>query len=180
VPREIRTKRRPVRAAKRGHHRIMNWEKEKGTILKEKISSTEPKMTKAKAGTIYQLRRAPYRCHPAGIRASPEKTDMSGQAWEKATGMIFKAERNRKKPTCIKKAAKKRYKERLLSFMAKTAQAEPRITKKKATNTDIRDIPARFPMRNALPRNMSKRPLMNTNRATVRRVDTETILLLYS
>jgi hypothetical protein len=86
----------------------MKWEKEKGTILKEKISNTDPKMTKAREGTTYQLRSAPYRCQPAGKRASPEKTDMRGQASENATGMSFKAARNRKKPTNIKKAAKKR------------------------------------------------------------------------
>ncbi|MHB9293814.1 hypothetical protein Holit_02933 [Hollandina sp. SP2] len=170
---------RPVSTTKSGHQRIMKWEKEKGTILNEKTSSTDPKMTNAKEGTTYQLRSDPYRCQPAGKRASPEKTDIRGQASENATGMIFKAERNRKKPTSIKKVAKKRYKERLLSLIAKTAQPEPRITKKKATNTDIREVPARFPIRKALPRNMSKRPIIKISRAMVRRVDKETMILLY-
>jgi hypothetical protein len=158
----------------------MKWEKEKGTILKEKTSSPDPKMTNAMEGTTYRLRNAPYRCQPAGKRASPEKTDMRGQASENSTGMIFRAERNRKKPTSIKKAAKNRYKERLLSFIAKTAQPDPRITKKKAAKTDIRDVPARFPRRKALPRNMSNRPLIKISRATVRRVDKEAMILLYS
>ncbi|MDR2798758.1 MAG: hypothetical protein LBB80_10500 [Treponema sp.] len=157
----------------------MKWEKEKGTILKEKTSNKDPKMTNAMEGTTYQLRSPPYRCHPAGKRASPEKTDMRGQASENATGMIFRAERNRKKPTNIKKVAKKRYRERLLSFIAKTAQPEPRITKKKATKTDILEVPARFPMRKALPKNMSKRPIIKISCATLRRVDKETMLLLY-
>jgi hypothetical protein len=105
---------------------------------------------------------------------------MSGQAFENATGMILRAERNRKKPTSMKKAAKKRYKERLLSFIAKTAQPDPRITKKKEANTDIREVPAIFPRRNALPRNMSKRPIIKMSRAALRRIDKETMVLLYS
>jgi hypothetical protein len=104
---------------------------------------------------------------------------MRGQASANATGMICKAKRNKKKPTNIKKVAKKRYKERLLSFIAKTAHPEPRITKKKATKTDIREVPDKFPRRKALPRNMSKRPMIKINRATLRRIAKETIVLLY-
>jgi hypothetical protein len=104
---------------------------------------------------------------------------MRGQDSEKVTGMIFRAARNRKKPTSIKKAARKRYRERLLSFIAKTAQPEPKMTKKKATKTDIREVPVRFPRRNALPRNISRNPIIKTSRATVRRINEETIFLLY-
>jgi hypothetical protein len=66
-----------------------------------------------------------------------------------------------------------------LSFIAKTAQPEPRITKKKASKTDIREVPARFPKRKALPRNMNKRPMIKISRATRRRTDKETMILLY-
>jgi hypothetical protein len=155
----------------------MKWENEKGTILKEKTSSTDPKMTNAIEGTTYRLCSAPYRCQPAGKRASPEKTDIRGQASEKVTGMIFRAARNKKKPTNIKKVARKRYRERLLSFIAKTAQPEPKITKKKAAKTDIREVPARFPRRNALPRNMSRNPIIKISRATVLRVDKDMLSL---
>jgi hypothetical protein len=158
---------------------MMNWENEKGTILKEKTSSIDPKMTNAIEGTTYRLCSAPYRCQPAGKRAIPEKTDMRGQDSEKVTGMIFRAARNKKKPTSIKNAARKRYRERLLSFMAKTAQPEPKITKKKATKTDIREVPVRFPRRNALPRNIRRNPIIKISRATVRRLDAETMFLLY-
>jgi hypothetical protein len=95
---------------------------------------------------------------------------MRGQASENATGMILRADKKRKNPTNIKKAAKKRYRERLLSFIANTAQPDPRITKKKANKTETREVPARCPRRKALPKNMSKRPIIKTNQAMTRRV----------
>lgn len=89
--------------------------------------------------------------------------------------MIPKAERKRKKPSIRKKAAKKRYVERLLSLTAKTAQRIPAITKKKAKNTEIPEVPARDPRRKADPRNINKRPAIKTNQAAIRRENIEII-----
>jgi hypothetical protein len=56
-----------------------------------------------------------------------------------------------------------------LSFIANTAQPDPIIIKKKAANTDTREVPARVPNRKAFPRNMRKEPIIKKSRAIIRR-----------
>jgi hypothetical protein len=84
--------------------------------------------------------------------------------------MILREDRKRKKPTRIKKVAKNRYRDRLFNLTARKAQAEPIIMKKKAVSTEIPEIPAMVPNRNADPRSMRRRPPKKTRRAAKRRL----------
>jgi hypothetical protein len=59
VPRETSIRVSPASTTSRDHQRIMNWVKEKGTISREKIISTEPRMRKTIEGTTYLEWRAP-------------------------------------------------------------------------------------------------------------------------
>jgi hypothetical protein len=161
---------RPMRTTSRGHQSITKCLKEKGTIRNEKIMRKQPRKTKATEGTTKRMRMAPKRCHPAGKRASPAKTDSRGQLWEKVKGRICREERKRKNPTRRKKAAKNKYRDRLFNLMAKKAQMAPIITKKKALSMEKRAIPWRVPRRKALPRNISSSPVMNARRAAALRV----------
>jgi hypothetical protein len=103
-----------------------------------------------------------------------------GHQWENSRGMILRAKRKKKKPTWIKKAAKKRYRDRLLSLMAKTAQPAPRMIKKKAPMVDKGEPPLVVPKRKALPRSIDKRPIINIKRAIIRRLTSEYISLSIS
>jgi hypothetical protein len=99
----------------------------------------------------------------------PENTEMRGHAWEKDTGMILREKRKRKKPTSRKKVAKKRYRDRLLSFIARKAKRDPAMTNIKLISTEIREIPVREPSRKALHRNIRNNPAINTSLAVARR-----------
>jgi hypothetical protein len=145
----------------------MNCLNENDTISSEKIRSIQPKIMNTAEGTKYEGRNFPKRCHPAGIRASPAKTERIGHHSLIIMGIILSAERKRKKPTSRKKAAKKRYVERLLSFTAKNAHPEPVITKKNELNMDILDVLARLSRRKAQPRNINKRPKIKISRAVI-------------
>jgi hypothetical protein len=139
----------------------------------------QPRKTNTTEGTTKRVRIAPKRCHPAGKRASPAKTDSRGQLWEKVKGRIWREERKRKNPTRRKNAAKNRYRDRLFNLMAKKAQMAPIIIKKKALSMENRAIPWRVPRRKALPRSMSRRPVINARRAAALRVVDPSILAIY-
>jgi hypothetical protein len=153
--------------------------KEKGTIRNENTMRKQPRKTNATEGTTNWMRIAPNRCHPAGKRASPAKTDSKGQLWEKVKGRICREERKRKNPTWRKNAAKNRYRDRLFNLMAKNAQTAPIITKKKALSMEQRAIPWRVPRRKALPRNISKSPAIKARRAAALRVVDPSMFTIY-
>ena len=139
----------------------------------------QPRKTNTTEGTAKRVRMAPKRCHPAGKRASPAKTDSKGQLWEKVKGRMRREERKRKKPTRRKKAAKNRYRDRLFNLIAKKAKMAPILIKKKALSMENRTIPWRVPRRKAIPRSISRRPAINAKRAAVLRVVDLSILGIY-
>jgi hypothetical protein len=155
----------PAITISRGHQLRMNCLNEKLTMSREKIKSTTPRTIKATAGTRYRILITPLKCQPDGIRARPAKIETEGHHFSKARGMILSEERKRKKPTRMKKVAKNRYRDRLFNLTAKKAQADPIIIKKKAVNTEIPEIPAMVPNRNAQPNSMSRRPPKKMKRA---------------
>jgi hypothetical protein len=62
----------------------------------------------AKAGTMNLMFNDPYFHQPAGIRAMPEKTEISGHACLNGNGNNFNADKKRKSPASMEKDAKKR------------------------------------------------------------------------
>jgi hypothetical protein len=158
---------------------IINCLKEKGTTRNENTMRKQPRKTNAIEGTTKRVRIAPKRCHPAGKRDSPAKIDSRGQLWAKENGRICREERKRKNPTWRKNAAKNRYRDRLFNLMARTAQMAPIITKKKALSMEKRVIPWRVPRRKALPRNISRSPVINARRAAALRVVDPSMLTIY-
>ena len=56
---EPNTRMIPVRIKRAGHQFSMNCLKEKVTMRKEKMSSTEPRITNTQAGTTNLLRKVP-------------------------------------------------------------------------------------------------------------------------
>jgi hypothetical protein len=90
------------------------------------------------------------------------------------------AEMKRKKPTKRKNVAKNRYRERLLRRIAKKAQNTPTTTKKKALSMETLEMPVREPMRKAVPRNISSKPIIKISLAAVRRVNKRCIVLSIS
>ena len=90
--------------------------------------------------------------------------------------MIPRAKRKRNKPDWRKSAAKKRYRERRFSFIAKAARAIPRITNMKEINTGALGFSIDELKRKAVPRNMRKKPIIKINRAADRRVTNNCII----
>ena len=126
-------------------------------------------MIKAAEGIIYCKRIFLKLLQPAGKRATPEKTESKGHALAKERGAKSIHDRKRKIPTRKKKAAKKRYSERLLSFKASNAQPTPRKIRKKAIGTITWEILAIELQSSVQPRSMKKTPIIRISLADVRR-----------
>ena len=88
--------------------------------------------------------------------------ESKGHALESGREIIPIAVRKRKIPAIIKREAKKRYVERLLSFIARIAQKPPTSKSKKAKKTEILDVFSNEPSKNVIPNTIKRIPAKNT------------------
>jgi len=90
-----------------------------------------------------------------------------GQELERGTGTISNATRKMNIPAIIKRQAKKRYRERLLSFMARAAQKPPATKSRKARKTESFEACSREPSKNVIPSNMKIIPAIKATVAVI-------------
>jgi len=120
--------------------------------------------------------KPPERRQPTGRRARPEKTESRGHERETGRSIIPRDKRRRKMPAIIKRVAKNKYEDLLLSLSANIAQNAPETTSKKARNTEVRELFSNEPSKKLIPRIISKSPIIKTNFAAYFRANFDIIL----